>query len=55
MTRETAEEWGGPSQIVNPKLTDRDDPDAHVIAGDILSPSQNGPTTNAIVTWARGL
>ena len=32
-----------------------DDPYAHVIAGDILSPGQTEPVIAIITDWARGL
>lgn len=55
MTERVAQAWGGPSDTVNPVLTAQDDPDAHVIAGDIMSPAQTAPTTQAILEWAKGL
>ncbi len=55
LTRAAAKEWGGAVQIVNPTLGAKDDPFAHVIAGDILSPSQNAPTVAAILDWVEGL
>ena len=32
-----------------------DDPDAHVLAGDILSPGLTETVTARIVSWAQGL
>jgi alpha-beta hydrolase superfamily lysophospholipase len=55
LTRAAAAEWGGPVRIITPVLGAEDDPFAHVIAGDILSPSQNAPTATAIAAWAKGL
>lgn len=54
-TRAIAARWGGPVTIVNPALGPRDDPSAHVIAGDILSPEQTAPTVSGIVDWTKGL
>ncbi|KZY00658.1 MULTISPECIES: alpha/beta hydrolase [unclassified Sulfitobacter] len=54
-TRAIAERWGGPVTIVNPELGPRDDPSAHVIAGDILSPEQTTPTVAGILDWVGGL
>ncbi|NNE54024.1 MAG: alpha/beta hydrolase [Sulfitobacter sp.] len=54
-TAEVADRWGGPTETLQPTMGPGDDPSSHVIAGDILSPSQNEATTAAIVTWARGL
>lgn len=55
LTRAVAADWGGPAQIMNPTLTDADDPDAHVIAGDIMSPTQTAPTVQAILDWVEEL
>lgn len=43
--------WGGPVKIIHPILQERDDPDAHVICGDALSPSQNTPIVNQILNF----
>lgn len=55
LTRAVVASWGGPTLIHNPSLTDADDPDAHVIAGDIMSPAQTAPTVQAILNWVEGL
>jgi len=47
--------WGGPVTDVKVMLAAGDDPFRHVIAGDILSPSQTAPVVAQIVKWARGL
>lgn len=54
-TRRIAARWGGKVTIVSPDLTPADDPHAHVIAGDIVSPGQTGAAVQAILAWARGL
>lgn len=36
-------------------VTGADDPGQHVIAGDIMSPSQTGPVIEQLVTWIGGL
>ncbi|WP_185802868.1 alpha/beta hydrolase [Pontivivens nitratireducens] len=51
VTREIAEAWGAPVQIINPDLNEGDDPDAHVIAGDIMSPSQTDPISEQMIRW----
>ncbi|WP_316014015.1 alpha/beta hydrolase [Roseobacter sp. HKCCA0434] len=51
VTREVAEAWGGPVTIENPELGEGDDPNAHVIAGDILSPGQTDWAVDTIVAW----
>ncbi len=55
ITREVAAAWGGPAQINAVITGPQDDPSAHVIAGDILSPNQTAPTVAMIVKWAKGL
>ncbi|MEM7439219.1 MAG: alpha/beta fold hydrolase [Pseudomonadota bacterium] len=47
--------WGGNKDRLMVTVGPEDDPSSHVIAGDILSPSQNAPTIEAIITWAGGL
>lgn len=47
--------WGGPVQEEQRIMGPGDDPNSHVIAGDILSPGQTGPTVDLILAWARGL
>ena len=36
-------------------MTSSDDPQSHVIAGDIRSPSQTRETSDLIIEWAMGL
>lgn len=55
LTAEVAAAWGGPVKVVNPDLGPKDDPDAHVIAGDIMSPSQNETIVQGILDWVKGL
>ena len=47
--------WGGPTQVELREMQGDDDPYAHVIAGDILSPGQTEETIRLITDWARGL
>lgn len=47
--------WGGPVQVEERRMGDGDDPFAHVIAGDILSPGQTDETIRIIADWVRGL
>jgi len=54
-TRAAAAEWGGPVTLWQPTLTDADDPFAHVIAGDIVSPAQTETVASEIIEWAGGL
>lgn len=55
LTLDVAAAWGGSKRVVHPKLGPDDDPYAHVIAGDILSPSQNAATVRGILDWVGGL
>lgn len=47
--------WGGPTQVERREMQGDDDPYAHVVAGDILSPGQTEETIRIITDWARGL
>lgn len=47
--------WGGPVTQDVRQMQAGDDPFAHVIAGEIMSPGQTEPVTDAILTWAKGL
>ncbi len=50
-----ANAWGGPTDLEPRDMQGDDDPFAHVIAGDILSPGQTEPVIAIITEWARGL
>lgn len=54
-TRRVAAAWGGPVRVVEPVLGAGDDPDSHVIAGDILSPGRTAATAEEIAGWIRAL
>ena len=54
-TAEIAAAWGGPSTVVNPVMGDGDDPQSHVIAGDILSPGQTDAAVAGMLDWIAGL
>lgn len=47
--------WAGPVREELRKMGPGDDPNSHVIAGDILSPGQTAGTVDLILTWARTL
>jgi pimeloyl-ACP methyl ester carboxylesterase len=53
--REVAEEWGGPSQLEVLTLSEGDDPNAHVIAGDIMSAGQTELAAAVMIEWANGV
>ncbi|NRA99400.1 MAG: alpha/beta fold hydrolase [Rhodobacteraceae bacterium] len=54
-TRAVADVWGGPATLSPRSVTQGDDPQSHVIAGDILSPGMTEPTAIEITEWVRGL
>ncbi|MEX0350213.1 MAG: alpha/beta hydrolase [Paracoccaceae bacterium] len=51
LTREVAGRWGGPAKIETVTMGEGDDPNAHVIAGDIMSPGQTGRAVATILGW----
>lgn len=53
LVKATAQDWGGPAQIV--EVTDSDDPNNHVIAGDALSPSTTERLARQAADWIAGL
>ena len=54
-TTQVAEQWGGPVTIATPELGDGVDPDAHLIAGDIISPANTRATIDLMLSWIEGL
>lgn len=55
ISRRIAAGWGGGAPVHAVTMGPGDDPSAHVIAGDILSPGQTAPLVGAIQDWLRGL
>ncbi|MBV2358326.1 alpha/beta hydrolase [Thalassococcus sp. CAU 1522] len=55
VTREVAAAWGGPSQLHVVKVGPDDDSHAHVIAGDIMSPSMTQALSGTIADWIAAL
>ncbi|WP_290886103.1 alpha/beta fold hydrolase [Hoeflea sp.] len=53
LARVKAENWGGPTRTI--EVTDSDDPNNHVIAGDALSPSTTERLAAQIAGWIAGL
>lgn len=47
--------WGGVVTVAKRVMSDKDDPQSHVIAGDIRSPTQTKETVEIIVNWVRKL
>lgn len=54
-TRRVAARWGGAAEVLEVELGPGDDPYAHVLAGDVLSPGLTAPVTAAILDWVRRL
>lgn len=50
-----AESWAGKKEIWSVVIGPNDDPAAHVIAGDILSPSLTEPVSARVLEWINGL
>ncbi len=50
-TRAVAARWGGPVALYPIQMENGDDPESHVIAGDIMSPNQNEPVAERILLW----
>lgn len=51
VTDTIVENWGGPVQRAAPDMGAGDDPNAHVISGDIRSPSTVNATVDTILAW----
>lgn len=51
LTRQIEQRWGGPHKLI--AVTDAEDPDQHVIAGDTLSPSVTPGLATQIIDWLR--
>lgn len=48
-------DWGGAVRWEPREMSDEDDPNSHMITGDIRSPTQSAPTVAIILDWAKGL
>jgi len=55
ITDRIAQDWGAAAQVVNPQMGPQDDPQSHVIAGQIMSPGQTDSTVAGIVAWTQAL
>ncbi len=57
ISREIAARWGGAARVQAVRIGPGDDPHAHVIAGDILSPGQTEAAALGMIDWlhAQGL
>ena len=54
-TEAAMERWGGPKEMHVRVMSDADTPSHHVIAGDIMSPTQTAGTVEIISSWADGV
>lgn len=54
-TRAVARAWGGPATVREVAVPPGDDPDAHVIVGDILSPAGTPAAIDAMAAWLSAL
>lgn len=54
-TRAVLAGWGGQVTLVERQMGPGDDPYAHILAGDILSPGQTAAVAALITDWLRGL
>ena len=52
---EKAKSWGGNVTLAKRVMTKKDDPQSHVIAGDIRSPTQTKETVEIILNWVKKL
>ncbi|MBK0327635.1 alpha/beta fold hydrolase [Rhodobacteraceae bacterium F11138] len=53
ISRAIAAQWGGPATVHAVTMGEGDDPNAHVIAGDVKSPGQTEPAVAVILDWLR--
>ncbi len=54
-SHDVAAAWGGPVTKAAPRLGPGDDPNAHVITGDIISPGTTEAAAQMMLDWVRGL
>jgi esterase/lipase len=51
ITQTIAAQWGGPAAVQTVTMGPDDDPNSHVIAGDIRSPGQTEPAISGMLAW----
>lgn len=54
-TRSLLKNWEGPVRWEPRQMTDQDDPNSHMITGDIRSPSQTNDTVATILDWTKDM
>lgn len=55
ITTQIAADWGAGAHVVNPVMGPMDDPQSHVIAGDIMSPGQTDGAVSGMLDWIKTL
>lgn len=55
VTRKVAARWGGEADIHALTLGPQDDPQRHLVAGDVLSPAMSAPVAERVLAWAQAL
>ncbi|MEQ3709658.1 MAG: alpha/beta fold hydrolase [Tateyamaria sp.] len=55
MTADVARRWGAETMIVNPVMGSMDDPQSHIIAGDVRSPGQTEKAVTDMIGWVQTL
>ncbi|WP_299742878.1 alpha/beta hydrolase [uncultured Tateyamaria sp.] len=51
LTAQVVQAWGAPTHTVNPTMGAQDDPQSHVISGNIMSPGQTDATVQGMLDW----
>lgn len=55
ITARKAAQWGGPATVRTVRMGPGDDPYAHVVAGDAMSPGQTDLAVSEMTAWLRGV
>lgn len=55
LTAKVAARWGGPTRVQNHDPGAKDDPNAHVMAGDVMSPGKTETAVQDILSWLSDL
>ena len=55
ITARVAGQWGAETTVVNPVMGPSDDPQSHVIAGDVISPGQTDAAAQGMIAWVQSL
>ena len=55
LTADVAARWGADTMLVNPVMGGMDDPQSHIIAGDVRSPGQTDAAVTGMLDWVQTL